>query len=267
MLSVGEFSRACMVSIKTLHHYDKIGLMHPQYTDRLTGYRYYEEIQISKMLLIQRMKRYGFSLAEIKFLLEEADERELYTRFKHQKQVLLDELTELTSIVDELSRHLQDFERTGDIMGYQNHYIVTLEQTEAIPILSHRERMSVEDFGKHYEKLFMRVMKEHLETDGETLAVYHDEEFNHESNDTEVALVMRKREQADRLLEGGLCATTIHYGGYSGLSDGYGAVVKWIQENGYRISGAPYEIYVKNQFDKLLVDKWETKIFIPVEKK
>lgn len=29
MLQIGEFSRICQVSVKTLHHYDKIGLLAP----------------------------------------------------------------------------------------------------------------------------------------------------------------------------------------------------------------------------------------------
>lgn len=29
MLSIGEFSKICQVSVKTLHHYDKLGLLVP----------------------------------------------------------------------------------------------------------------------------------------------------------------------------------------------------------------------------------------------
>ena len=33
MLTVGEFSKICQVSIKTLHHYDRIGLLTPVKVD------------------------------------------------------------------------------------------------------------------------------------------------------------------------------------------------------------------------------------------
>ena len=266
MFSIGDFSKICMVSVKTLRHYDKIGLMRPKFTDPFTGYRYYSEEQLSRMLLIQRLKRYGFSLADIGPLLEETDERVLFLKLKQQRLALAERRAEISSAIDELTRHLQDFERTGDIMSYQNKYVVTLEEREAVPILSERERISVADFGGQYEKLFQRVISEKLEADSQTLAVYHDEEFNQECSDVEIGLVMKKEEQATRILEGGLCASTIHYGRYSGLSDGYAAVVKWIQENGYRICGAPYEFYVKTAFDKIPVEEWETKIYFPVEK-
>ena len=65
MLSIGQFSRACHVSVKTLRHYEKVGLLLPTRVDDWTGYRYYDEALIDTMLLIQRLKRYGFSLVDV----------------------------------------------------------------------------------------------------------------------------------------------------------------------------------------------------------
>ena len=73
MLQIGEFSKICQVSVKTLHHYDKIGLLVPMEVDRFTGYRYYGVEQIDTMNYIQRLKRYGFSLEEIQHLLTVSD--------------------------------------------------------------------------------------------------------------------------------------------------------------------------------------------------
>lgn len=74
MLSIGEFSKICQVSVKTLHHYDKLGLLVPAQVDAETGYRYYEAAQLDRMLLIARLKRYGFSLAEIRSFLDADDD-------------------------------------------------------------------------------------------------------------------------------------------------------------------------------------------------
>ena len=49
MLQIGEFSKICQVSVKTLHHYDKIGLLAPTEVDRITGYRFYQLEQIDTM--------------------------------------------------------------------------------------------------------------------------------------------------------------------------------------------------------------------------
>ena len=37
MLTIGQMSKVCGVSVKTLRHYDKIGLLKPQKTDEING--------------------------------------------------------------------------------------------------------------------------------------------------------------------------------------------------------------------------------------
>ena len=41
MLSIGEFSKICQVSAKTLRYYDEIGLLRPEEINPENGYRYY----------------------------------------------------------------------------------------------------------------------------------------------------------------------------------------------------------------------------------
>ncbi len=64
LISIGQFSKICSVSIKTLRYYDKVELLKPAKVDKLTGYRYYDESQLNDMLTINRLKRYGFSLMQ-----------------------------------------------------------------------------------------------------------------------------------------------------------------------------------------------------------
>lgn len=66
MISIGEFSKICHVTTRTLRHYDEIGLLKPMYTNDENNYRFYDVSQIRKMLLINKLKRYSFSLGEIK---------------------------------------------------------------------------------------------------------------------------------------------------------------------------------------------------------
>ena len=58
----------------------------------------------------------------------------------------------------------------------------------------------------------------------------------------------------------------IHHGGYSTLSEAYGAVVNWIMENGYEIAGAPFDLYIKTQFESLSPEDWETEVYFPIKK-
>ena len=94
MLQIGEFSKICQVSVKTLRHYDKLGLLVPAKTDPLTGYRYYRTEQIDAMNFIQRLKRYGFSLEEIMQIAALSDPREISQQLRKQQEKLRQEQRE-----------------------------------------------------------------------------------------------------------------------------------------------------------------------------
>ncbi len=267
MLSIGEFSRICQVSVKTLHHYDRIGLLKPIRVDAFTGYRSYSRAQMEQMLYIQRLKRYGFSLGEIQEILSCSDERILFSKLLQQKEKLIQKKKEAEQTISELSAHLHDFERTGNIMGYQKNYKIQLTEAPARNVLACRQKMGVNDFGRYYSTLYERVPKEKVTPSGLTGAIYHDEEFNPECSDIELIVGIREKEKAEKVMESALCAMTVHKGPYSSLADAYGALVSWIKENDYIENGAPYDIYVKTQFDSLAPEDWETEIYFPVKKK
>lgn len=264
MLSIGQFSRACHVSVKTLRHYEKVGLLLPARVDAWSGYRYYEESQIPGMLLIQRLKRYGMSLLEISRVLAcpEAG-REALLR---QRAALEARLEQTVQTLRELDRHLESMERTGLIMSYQDQYEISVSNVPPRWILSSRQQTSVDDFGMLYGRLYERASRERLALDGAVMVIYHDEAFNHDCTDAEVALGVTRQEDATRALPGGLMAVTTHRGAYASLSDAYGALTQWIARSGYRVAGAPYEIYRKGPNDRLPPEAWETDIFFPVEK-
>lgn len=99
MLSIGEFSKICQVSVKTLHHYDRIGLLKPAHVDAATGYRYYETAQLDRMLLIARLKRYGFSLFEIAVFLDCEDPAYRKAKLRQQAHRLQQEAQERARVL------------------------------------------------------------------------------------------------------------------------------------------------------------------------
>lgn len=71
---IGEFSRLCFVTVKTLRHYEKMGLLKPMEVDSWTGYRYYGVEQMEELHHILELKRIGLSLEEIRDLIEEGSD-------------------------------------------------------------------------------------------------------------------------------------------------------------------------------------------------
>lgn len=63
-MQIGEVAERTELSLRTLRHYDEIGLLRP--SDRSAGgFRLYTEADLEKLLLIRRMKPLGFSLEEM----------------------------------------------------------------------------------------------------------------------------------------------------------------------------------------------------------
>jgi DNA-binding transcriptional MerR regulator len=82
---VKELSLATKVSVRTLHHYDKIGLLKPSI--RLeNNYRVYSEADLMKLQQILALKFFGFELGRIKTLMEE--EINIFDHFRAQQKSL-----------------------------------------------------------------------------------------------------------------------------------------------------------------------------------
>ncbi len=66
LYKIGDFSKKCGVSVKTLRYYDEINLFKPVDIDLYTGYRYYSDEQLNDIEIILKLKDASFSLEEIK---------------------------------------------------------------------------------------------------------------------------------------------------------------------------------------------------------
>ncbi|MBY0500741.1 MAG: MerR family transcriptional regulator [Alphaproteobacteria bacterium] len=82
---VRELSKLTKVSVRTLHHYDRIGLLKPSI--RLgNNYRVYSEKDLLKLQQILALKFFGFELSRIKALMLE--EINIFDHFRAQQQFL-----------------------------------------------------------------------------------------------------------------------------------------------------------------------------------
>jgi len=71
-LPVGEVARLAGVTVRTLHHYDEIGLLRPGGRSA-SGYRQYDEADLLRLQRILAYRELGFGLEEVARLLEPSD--------------------------------------------------------------------------------------------------------------------------------------------------------------------------------------------------
>jgi len=72
-LTVGDFSRATHLSVKTLRHYHQVGLLEPAAINPNTGYRYYSAGQIPTAQVIRRLRDLEMPVTDVKAVLAAPD--------------------------------------------------------------------------------------------------------------------------------------------------------------------------------------------------
>jgi MerR family transcriptional regulator, thiopeptide resistance regulator len=93
---VSEVAALTRVSVRTLHHYDRIGLLRPA-LHSAGGYRMYRESELLRLQQILTLRYLGFPLKRIGELLDRAD-FDLVASLRVQRQALHDRITELERI-------------------------------------------------------------------------------------------------------------------------------------------------------------------------
>ena len=104
-MKVKEVSQLTGVSVRTLHHYDDIGLLTP---DDLTeaGYRLYSDDNLATLQQILFFRELGFSLKRIKELLDSpAFNRQ--EAFEMQRKMLVDKRKQLDSMIATIDKTIQ----------------------------------------------------------------------------------------------------------------------------------------------------------------
>ena len=70
LIKIGDFAREAGVTVKTLRHYEKLGLLKPAWVNRFNSYRYYAPEQFERLDMLLAYKDAGFSLAQIGILMD-----------------------------------------------------------------------------------------------------------------------------------------------------------------------------------------------------
>lgn len=71
LVQIGEVAERLGLSLRTIRHYEEVGLVVPERTPG--GFRLYSETDIGRLMLVKRMKPLGFSLEEMRDLLDVTD--------------------------------------------------------------------------------------------------------------------------------------------------------------------------------------------------
>src|SRR5262245_36634322 len=135
VLKIGEFARVAQVSLATLRHYEKSGLLKPMVLDPDTGYRYYSLDQLPRLNRILALKDLGFSLERIAQILEEELPLEQLQGMLRLKQAQTQQMIEAEQArLTRIAARICQIEQEGKMPVYE----VLLKQVDALLVASCR---------------------------------------------------------------------------------------------------------------------------------
>jgi len=261
MLTIGDFSRLSRVTPRMLRHYDALGLLRPQAVGD-NGYRYYQQEQLSDLVRIQWLKGYGFPLGEIGALLV-LDDDQLLSRLRQRRLALYRELADRQALIHQIEADILRME--GTKIMETPYRVIFLEDPEQ-KVFSIRETVGIDQYHELYQRLFREAEARGLTQAGPIQMCYHDEEFDPESSDVEVQMVVDRDGPGVTVKPACTCAAVQHRGPYEGLHLAYEALCTWLAEHTeYRMCGPAIDRYL-NDPDSTPPDRLETGVLFPVER-
>ncbi len=96
-MTIKEFARLCGCNPQTLRYYDHVDLLKPAKVDKWSSYRFYGEEQALAFVKIKNLQRAGFSIEEIKGLLDQ-DQPAILRAFDRKIAEAEEKLREIKSI-------------------------------------------------------------------------------------------------------------------------------------------------------------------------
>ncbi len=111
LLQTREFAKLSKVTVRTLHYYDRLGLLRPTRRDH-NGFRLYSERDFARLQHITTLKFIGFSLAQIKEILGQK-EFNLAETLQLQRNIVQARRNRLNLALEAIARAEKTFQTSG----------------------------------------------------------------------------------------------------------------------------------------------------------
>jgi DNA-binding transcriptional MerR regulator len=171
MLKVGELAERAGLTVRTLHHYDSIGLLRPSARSD-AGYRLYDRDDVARLQQIQALRKFGMALDDIGAYLDSPDASPL--AIIEQQIASLDQQIEQAARMREQLMRLRAQLASGEAPELAT-WLTTLEQMTMYDKyfsqaeLQHLRLIQNEDAKKDWKELVTQVqslMDQRIPPDG-----------------------------------------------------------------------------------------------------
>lgn len=274
--SIGQAAKICKLSVQTLRYYDKIGLVFPNHTDKLSGYRYYSNRDLLYIKIVQDMKLLQFSLDEIGAMLKSDSLDSLFAKLESKQKETLEEIKRLEQTVKSIEQ------RTARIVMLQElgnglkdlDVLVELKRLPDRHVLADRGRYAcgMEPSIVKFTELFGKVDASSL-TPSPIMTVYHENimTFDRAETDLEFCIILDHANPGTvytRIIPEGDYITALYCGIPNDISCKriYSKLLQWMESNGYVESGPSIEKYLVDMAQIMKPEEFIVELQVPVRK-
>lgn len=270
--SIGEMSRICNISKKTLRYYDELGLIASRRTDG-NNYRYYTYDSLLAVPVLKYYKQMGFTLEEMREFIK-GDKSNVYSVLRGS---FLSKIRELQKEQEEIRRKYDSVKDWYDLI------------LEAEMVIAHNiHEVSV----KYVEAQRLFYMEQDFDNDIKTAIInieftdYVEKANNMISGPvmvqfSSVADRVRARPQPVRIMQkvllpcpeelmmdfgGCMMAACYHIGPHETIQQTYTRMAGWARNNGYDLHGKSCERYVTDYWTTSNSAQYVTEVMIQISR-
>jgi DNA-binding transcriptional MerR regulator len=265
-LVIGDFARATHLSVKTLRHYHRIGLLVPADVDERTGYRYYATDQIPTAQVIRRFRGLDMPLEQVQAVLAAPDVAARNNLIAAHLDRLEGTLARTRDAVASLRDLLRDPAGAAPIE-------ITLRTVPVTPAAAVRAEIDLADATPWFQgalgELRATLAAQGLAETGPAGGIYATELFADEHGASTVFVPCRGPVRPTGrvvpfTVPAAELAVTVHTGGHEDIDRAYGALGGYVAEHALGLDGPIREYYLTGRHDTPDETRWRTEIGWPV---
>jgi DNA-binding transcriptional MerR regulator len=265
---IGDMSRICNVSRKTLRYYDEIGLI-PSLRHDYNNYRYYTYESLLAVPVIKYYKQMGFSLEEMKEFIK-GDSNNIYRVLQQRFGTKISELEaeqeaiwrKLASVKD-WNALIQEAETVLD----NDFREVGTKFVDTSTLLFHDQTFDDDIKGSIINLEFTNYVESlENETTGPVLIRFSSMRDRIENRAQPVKVLQKAllpvREEHSYRFGGQMMASCYHIGPHENIRETYRKMSRWAREKGFELADEVFERYVTDYWTTSNSAKFVTEILI-----
>jgi DNA-binding transcriptional MerR regulator len=265
-IGIGDFARATHLTIKTLRHYHRVGLLEPADVDEFTGYRRYSTDQIPQALIISRFRALDMPLDTIHEVLAAPD---LTTR----NAVIAAHLERLEAALEHTRSAAQSLR---DLLGQPEPLPTPIEHL-AVPATGAAAitaTIGADDDTIPWVRGALGELRETLAAQDITVTdsaggIYADELFTEARGEATLFLpctgeIRPTGRVRSMIVPEAELATIVHAGPHTDIDRSYGELAAYVAEHALAIPGPIREYYLTDLADTPDEERWLARIGWPI---